>query len=148
MHTRHDISQLPSGKKRQIFHWLRKQWNMRFIFLDSSSSNEQTHSYIIAEFRILFYLQLNQPFSEIIDDIFSLKYSTDAKLKRNGNETNVATFLQCSNKSILSRKHVVPGVLIFKSVTQRPSSDKCCAWYCWPASQSTAICGSQRGDAA
>lgn len=56
------------------------------------------------------------------------------------------TFLQCSSKSILSRRHVVPGVLIFKSVVHRPSSDKCWGWYCWPASHNTAICGSQRGE--
>lgn len=57
------------------------------------------------------------------------------------------TFLQCSSKSILSRRHVVPGVLIFKSVVHRPSSDKCWGWYCCPASHNTAICGSQRGEA-
>lgn len=57
------------------------------------------------------------------------------------------TFLQCSKRSILSRKHVVAGVLMLKSVVQRPSSDKCWGWYCWPASHSVAICGSHRGDA-
>lgn len=58
------------------------------------------------------------------------------------------TFLQCSSKSILSLRHVVPGVFMFKSVVHRPSSDKCCGWYDWPASHNTAICGSHRGDAA
>lgn len=58
------------------------------------------------------------------------------------------TFLQCSKRSILSRKHVVAGVLMLKSVAHRPSSDKCCGWYCWPASHNVAICGSHRGDAA
>lgn len=57
------------------------------------------------------------------------------------------TFLQCSSRSILSRKQAVAGVLMLKSVVQRPSSDKCCGWYCWPASQSVAISGSHRGDA-
>lgn len=56
--------------------------------------------------------------------------------------------MQCSNRSILSRKHVVAGVLMLKSVVHRPSSDKCCGWYCWPASHNVAICGSHRGDAA
>lgn len=55
------------------------------------------------------------------------------------------TFLQCSNKSILSRRHDVAGVLMLKSVTQRPSSDKCCGWNCWPASHNVAICGSHLG---
>lgn len=55
------------------------------------------------------------------------------------------TFLQCSKRSILSRKHDVAGVLMLKSVTQRPSSDKCCGWNCCPASHNVAICGSHRG---
>lgn len=59
----------------------------------------------------------------------------------------ILTFLQCSNRSILSLKHDVPGVLIFKSVVHRPSSDKCCGWNICPASHNTAICGSHRGDA-
>lgn len=64
------------------------------------------------------------------------------------NRMSVFTFLQWSSKSILSRRHVVPAVLIFNAVVHRPSSARCCGWYDWPASQSTAICGSHRGEAA
>lgn len=71
------------------------------------------------------------------DDIHLYRYNR--KKSRN------LTFLQCSKRSILSRKHDVAGVLMLKSVTQRPSSDKCCGWNCCPASHNVAICGSHRG---
>ena len=72
---------------------------------------------------------------------------TKKKNRKHREAKTQLTFLQCSSKSILSLRQVVPGVLMFKSVVHRPSSDKCWGWYDCPASHSTAICGSQRGDA-